>query len=83
MLIGKERAKEREYKKVIDNVKGGSILLYHNNGKYTVENLKEIIPKLKSEGYEFVKISDIIYENSYEIDDNGKQLLIKTKQNNS
>ena len=43
----------------------------------------EIIPKLKSEGYEFVKISDIIYENSYEIDDNGKQLLIKTKQNNS
>ena len=30
-----------------------------------------------------VKISDIIYENSYEIDDDGKQLLIKTKQNNS
>ncbi len=79
----KGESKEREYKKVIDNVKGGSILLYHNNGNYTVENLKEIIPKLKSEGYEFVKISDIIYENSYEIDDNGKQLLIKTKQNNS
>lgn len=79
----KGASKEKEYKKVIDNVKGGSILLYHNNGKYTVENLKEIIPKLKSEGYEFVKISDIIYENSYEIDDNGKQLLIKTKQNNS
>ena len=79
----KGESKEREYKKVIDNIKGGSILLYHNNGKYTVENLKEIIPKLKSEGYEFVKISDIIYENSYEIDDNGKQLLIKTKQNNS
>lgn len=79
----KGESKEREYKKVINNVKGGSILLYHNNGKYTVENLKEIIPKLKLEGYEFVKISDIIYENSYEIDDNGKQLLIKTKQNNS
>jgi len=79
----KGESKEREYKKVIDNVKSGSILLYHNNGKYTVENLKEIIPKLKLEGYEFVKISDIIYENSYEIDDNGKQLLIKTKQNNS
>ena len=79
----KGESKEREYKKVIDNIKGGSILLYHNNGKHTVENLKEIIPKLKSEGYEFVKISDIIYENSYEIDDNGKQLLIKTKQNNS
>lgn len=79
----KGESKEKEYKKVVNNVKGGSILLYHNNGKYTVENLKEIIPKLKSEGYEFVKISDIIYENSYEIDDNGKQLLIKTKQNNS
>ena len=79
----KGESKEKEYKKVVNNVKGGSILLYHNNGKYTVENLKEIIPKLKSEGYEFIKISDIIYENSYEIDDNGKQLLIKTKQNNS
>lgn len=79
----KGASKEKEYKKVINNVKGGSILLYHNNGKYTVENLREIIPKLKLEGYEFVKISDIIYENSYEIDDNGKQLLIKTKQNNS
>ncbi|MGU8378532.1 polysaccharide deacetylase family sporulation protein PdaB [Clostridium perfringens] len=79
----KGESREKEYKKVINNVKGGSILLYHNNGKYTVENLKEIIPKLKLEGYEFVKISDIIYENSYEIDDNGKQLLIKTKQNNS
>lgn len=79
----KGESKEKEYKKVMNNVKGGSILLYHNNGKYTVNNLKEIIPQLKKEEYEFVKISDLIYKNSYEIDDNGKQLLIKQKQNNS
>lgn len=79
----KGESKEKEYKKVMNNVKFGSILLYHNNGKYTVNNLKEIIPQLKKEEYEFVKISDLIYKNSYEIDDNGKQLLIKQKQNNS
>lgn len=79
----KGESKEKEFKRVMNNVKGGSILLYHNNGKYTVNNLKEIIPKLKADGYEFVKVSEIIYENSYEIDDNGKQLLIKQKQNNS
>ncbi|MGG5462531.1 polysaccharide deacetylase family sporulation protein PdaB [Clostridium sp. B9] len=76
-------SKEQEYNKVMKNVKSGSILLYHNNGKYTVNNLKEIIPKLKAEGYQFVKISDIIYANSYEIDDNGKQMLINQKQKNS
>ncbi|MDZ4991681.1 polysaccharide deacetylase family sporulation protein PdaB [Clostridium perfringens] len=79
----KGESKEKEFKRVMNNVKSGSILLYHNNGKYTVNNLKEIIPKLKADGYEFVKVSEIIYENSYEIDDNGKQLLIKQKQNNS
>ncbi|MDZ5252854.1 polysaccharide deacetylase family sporulation protein PdaB [Clostridium sp. LIBA-8841] len=79
----KGESKEKEFKRVMNNVKSGSILLYHNDGKYTVDNLKEIIPKLKADGYEFVKVSEIIYENSYEIDDNGKQLLIKQKQNNS
>lgn len=79
----KGESKEKEFKRVINNVKSGSILLYHNDGKYTVSNLKEIIPKLKAEGYDFVKISEIIYENNYEINDDGKQLLIKQKQNNS
>lgn len=74
--------KEEEYKRIIERTKDGSILLYHNNGKYTVENLKRVIPKLKEKGFNFVKISDIIYKNSYEIDDNGKQLLIKRQQNN-
>ncbi|WP_300347243.1 polysaccharide deacetylase family protein [Clostridium sp.] len=75
--------KEQEYKRVFNNVKGGSIVLYHNNGKFTVDNLSELIPALKKIGYEFVKISDIIYENSYEIDYNGKQMLINQKQKSS
>lgn len=76
-------SKEQEYNNVMKKVKNGSILLYHNNGKYTVNNLKEIIPKLKGDGYEFVKVSDLIYTNNYEIDDQGKQMLIKQKQKNS
>lgn len=79
----KGTSKEEEFNKVFNNVKGGSIVLYHNNGKHTVDNLRKLIPALKQQGYEFVKISDIIYENNYEIDYKGTQMLIKQKQKSS
>ena len=54
-------------------VKPGSILLFHNNAKYTPVNLEKIIINLRNEGYDFKIISDLIYdENSY-IDQNGIQ----------
>lgn len=73
----KAQGAELEYERVIKKVKPGSIVLFHNNAKYTPENLPRILEKLKSEGYKFVKISDLIYKDNYEIDHTGKQILKK------
>lgn len=61
-------------KKVLKNVKSGSILLFHNDLENTTEALPEILKKLKSEGYEFVPVKDMIYTENYTIDAQGKQV---------
>ena len=43
-------------------VKPGSILLFHNNGKYTTEALPAIIGKLQEKGFKFVTVSELIGE---------------------
>lgn len=70
----KENGKDKEYNRVISKTKPGSIILFHNNAKYTPENLPRVIEKLKDEGYTFVKISDLIYKDNYKIDISGKQI---------
>lgn len=62
-----------EYEKVVSKAREGSILLFHSDGKYTPENLSRIIEKYQSEGYEFVKVSDMIYQDEYYLDHEGKQ----------
>lgn len=70
-----------EYRRIVDKTKPGSILLFHNDGKYTPENLPKIIEKLEADGYKFVKISELIYKENYYLDHEGKQIKIK-KENN-
>ena len=55
------------------SVKNGSIILCHNNSDHILEALPLIISYLKSEGYKMVKISELVYENNYIIDNNGLQ----------
>ena len=71
----KEEGADLEYNRVISKTKPGSIILFHNNAKYTPQNLPKIIDKLKSEGYSFLKISNFIYKKNYYIDYTGKQFL--------
>lgn len=73
----KNTSLEKEYNKVIKEINDGGIMLFHNNGKYTADNLNKLIPKLKEEGYEFVKVGELIYENNYIIDADGVQRNIK------
>lgn len=49
-------------KGVLAGVKPGSIVVMHANGrgKHTAEALATIIPKLKSEGYRFVTVSELL-----------------------
>lgn len=69
----KEQGLDIEYKRVEKNLKSGSIILFHNNAKYTCENLDMILNKYTKLGYEFVPISELIYTDEYIIDDNGVQ----------
>lgn len=69
----KEEGKDIEYNRVSQKIKPGSIILFHNNTKYTPENLDKIISNFKKEGYEFVTVSDLIYHENYEINIEGVQ----------
>ncbi|WP_242475793.1 polysaccharide deacetylase family protein [Bacillus cereus group sp. N6] len=48
---------------VIKNARGGDIVLLHDGGgnrQQTVEALKIILPALQKQGYQFVKVSDLL-----------------------
>lgn len=53
----------------------GSIILCHNGAKYTAQALDTLITNLKAQGYEFVKLSDLIYTDNYYMDHEGRQHL--------
>ena len=51
----------------------GSIILCHNGAKYILDALDTVISTLKERGYEFVKVSDLIYTEEYYMDHEGRQ----------
>jgi peptidoglycan/xylan/chitin deacetylase (PgdA/CDA1 family) len=53
---------ERMKKKVLENVHPGSIVLFHANGRgwYTDDALPEIIAELKTRGYQFVTVTELL-----------------------
>ena len=62
-------------KRVIERVKAGSIVLFHNQGLHTADALLSIIRTLKNQGYEFVPIGELIYKKDFKIAVNGEQYL--------
>ena len=66
---------EQILERVKASVKNGSIILCHNNSDHILEALPLIISYLKAEGYQMVKISELVYENNYYINNNGLQKL--------
>lgn len=60
------------------NVKAGSIVLFHNNAKYTPKNLDKILDELiNEEGYEIIPVGELIYNEDYYVDENGEQIKNK------
>lgn len=51
----------------------GSIILCHNGAKYTAKALPQLIDGLKEKGFDFVKMSELIYSKDYEMDTEGRQ----------
>ena len=62
-----------ELNRVLKKTKPGSIILFHNNAKNTPINLPKIIEHFKENGYEFVKVGDLIYKDKYYLDQEGRQ----------
>ena len=74
-LDWKGLSSEQILDRVKASVKNGSIILCHNNSDHILEALPLIISYLKAEGYQMVKISELVYENNYYINNNGLQKL--------
>lgn len=53
----------------------GSIILMHNGAKYTKDALEKMIICLKEQGYDFVKVSELIYTENYRMDHEGRQYV--------
>ena len=60
--------------RVVSRVEPGSIVLFHNDGKYVEEYLPRILEQVKDKGFEVVPIGQLIYRNNYFIDHTGRQI---------
>lgn len=72
-LDWKEYGVEQEVNRVFKKVRNGSIILFHNNAKYTPQALPIILDKLIKDGYKIVPVSELIYKPPYYIDHSGRQ----------
>ena len=73
-LDWKDISTQQIVERINRNVKSGSIILFHNNAQHVLEYLPQILDNLKENGYEVVKIDDLIYHDHYHIDNNGIQI---------
>jgi len=64
--------------RIVSQAKSGSIILMHNDGKHTLEALPSVIEGLLNKGFELVTVSELIYQDGYNIDHTGKQIKINT-----
>ncbi|MGE5329526.1 MAG: polysaccharide deacetylase family protein [Deltaproteobacteria bacterium] len=59
--------------RVMKKVKNGSIILLHNDTKFTAIALPTLIKNLKNAGYSLVPVSELIYRDNYYMDYTGRQ----------
>ncbi|MBO5889267.1 MAG: polysaccharide deacetylase family protein [Clostridia bacterium] len=60
--------------RILNKTTSGSIILCHNNGLNTAKALPSVLARLKEKGFNFVKISELIYKDNYIINAFGKQI---------
>ena len=80
-LDWKEYGVEKEINQVLNHkhLGNGSIILFHNDAKYTPEALDAIIKGLKEKGYEIVPLSSLIHKEDYYMDHEGRQRINNRK----
>jgi len=73
-LDWKDLGADAIYERVMKQVGPGSIILFHNNGKHTAKAAEAIIKSLQEQGYEIVKVSDLLLKGDYYIDKNTGEM---------
>ena len=76
-LDWKELSADEISSRVLNSVKSGSIILFHNAAKNTPEALPGIIEALLADGYTIVPISKLLLTGDYIIDNTGMQCPLK------
>ena len=78
-LDWKEQGAQAEINQVLNHkhLGKGSIILFHNDAKYTPQVLDTILKGLKGKGYDVVPISQLIHRGEFVIDHEGRQILKK------
>lgn len=70
----KNMTKEDIFKRVTQRTENGSIILFHNDTLYTEEIMPSILENLMSNGFECVKVSELLIKENYRIRYDGKQI---------
>ncbi|MEF9896113.1 MAG: hypothetical protein RR843_10105, partial [Clostridia bacterium] len=56
----KDRDGDTVYRRIMDKVKPGAIVLMHDLYASTTDAVKKLVPELSRQGYTFVTVSDLI-----------------------
>lgn len=64
-------------KRILTRINPGSIILCHNGAQNITAALPGVIEGLQKQGYNLIKVSELIYYDNYNIDHTGKQILNK------
>ena len=75
-LDWKEQGVDAEINQVLNHkhLGNGSILLFHNDAKYTPQALDTILKGLKQKGFEVVPVSELIHKQNFTMDHEGRQI---------
>lgn len=63
------------YDRIIPKAKSGDIVLFHNNSDHVLDALPMVLTALKSKGFRFVTLSELVATEGYTVDNNGIQHL--------
>lgn len=72
-LDWKNLSSSQIYDRVMDQVKPGSIILFHNAAPGTPGAIQRLIPDLLAAGYEIVPVSSLLHKGDFYIDHAGTQ----------
>lgn len=65
------------FERVMEQIKPGSIVLFHNAAPGTPGAIRRLIPDLLAKGYEILPVSQLLYQDNFYIDHAGIQHPIK------